>query len=244
MNKSICFIFCGLCLFFNCKTINLSQTSQTNTTQPVSLGSIGTGKDFILQKGFNNTAVPSYKAPIKLAIKVKGFNKQSFKSFTKAKAVQSANVSINYIDSVANKPKYIQLQIADKVSLIKQLNGKENTQEKRYLSHNPYAKILTSITIAFSQKDIQRITSADAVFLIENSLKTYALQLHKTKGDKEIIAFNEGVVFEYQASNSCWQENSRHNFDIVDLVSALNDCPKKTYRSPKRAKKKINYFKL
>lgn len=47
---------------YSCKTINLNQSSQTNTTQQVQLGTIGSEKDFLLQKGFNSSALPSYGA--------------------------------------------------------------------------------------------------------------------------------------------------------------------------------------
>lgn len=235
----------SLILLNSCKTIDFNQVSQTKTTQQVSLGSIGSEKEFLLQKGFNNSAIPSYKTPIKLSVITKPFTKHTYKAFTKAKVLQSADVNINYVDSIPNKPTYVELQIADKVALIKALNNEENKAVKAYLSLNTNAQVLSSISLVFNQKDMESINQSDAAFLVENGLKTYALQLYKNKVKIQTISFSDGVVFEYQVTNCCWQENKKHQMDIVDLVSMYSNCPKNTSRSSKKAKKKItNYYKL
>lgn len=229
---------------FGCKTISIHQASQTNTTQQVTLGSIGSEKEFLLQKEFNGNAVPNYKSAIKLAIITKLFTKQTYKAFTKAKALQSADINIYYVDSIPNKPTYIQLQIVDKVAVINALNNQENKEVKAYVSHNTDASVLTSISMALNQNDIENIASADAVFLIEKGLKTYVLQLYKDDVKTQTIQFNQGVVFEYKTSSCCWKKNKTQQLNIVDLVGRYNDCPNGTYRSLKRAQKTINYYKL
>ncbi|SFZ93397.1 hypothetical protein SAMN05428642_103110 [Flaviramulus basaltis] len=233
-----------LLVLTSCKTIDFNQVSQTKTTQQVVLGSIGSEKEFLLQTGFNNSAVPSYKSPIKLSVVIKPFTKHTHKTFLKAKAVQSANIIVRYVDSLPNKPTYTQLQIADKVELIKALNADENTQVKDYLSHNPKGQVLTGISLTLNKETLEAITGADAVFLVEQGYKTYAIQLYKNKVKTQTIYVNEGIVFEYQTSYCCWQENNKHQLDIVDLVSKYSGCPNNTYRSSKRAKMNINYYKL
>lgn len=236
-------LICITCFIVSCKTVSL-QPSQTKTTQQITIGSIGTDKDFLLQQEFNNTAIPQYTEPIKLTVSSKLFNKQTFKNFTKAKALQSAPIQINYIDTIANKPKYIALQAADKVGIIKAFNAKENDGVKNYLSHNQNTNVVTGISIALNENDLKNIMNADAVFLVEETYKTYALQLCKDNKKTERIAFNDGITFSYKTANCCWQENNKHQLNIVDMVSIFNSCPNRTYRSSKRAKKKINYYKL
>lgn len=238
------FLYTIVWFFMGCKGTLITNEKQNITEQQVSLGSIGLEKDFMLQNEFVNTAFPCYKNSIKLAIKVKPFKKQTFKSFTKAKDFQTAGVTINYIDSLDVKPKYVQIDIADKVSFINELNNHYNSGVKSYLKLNKHTNILTSVSLALNQKDIENITSAKAIFLVESGLKSYALKLYKNDTNTEIIQFNQGVVFAYKTSNCCWQENSKHKLNIVDLVSEFNDCPFKTYRSSKRAKQKVNYYKL
>lgn len=244
MKLSVSIICCVFIILTSCKTINFNQISQTKTTQQVVLGSIGSEKEFLLQTGFNNSGIPNYKTPIKLSAITKPFTKQTYKTFLKAKALQFADVNINYVDSISNKPTYIQLQIADKVELIKALNNYENVEVKDYLTHNANAQILTSISIALNKENIEAIRNADAIFLIENGFKTYAIQLYKNKVKTQIVFFNDGLIFEYQTSYCCWQENYRHQIDIVDLVSSFGACPNNTYRSSKRAKKNNTYYKF
>jgi len=233
-----------LMLLAGCKTASIFQESGVNSTQQVPLGSIGSGNDFLFQTGFNNAAIPIYNQPIKVAVKIIFFNKQTFKAFEKAKTLQSVNVVIDYIDSLAIKPKYIELQIADKVTVISALNLKENSDVKAYLGHNTYANVITSMSLALNPNDLESIIQADAVFLVEKTPKIYVLQLYKKNKKTGIIFFNQGVVFKYKTSNCCWQENKTHEINIVDLVSEYNNCPKRTHRSAKRAQKTINYFKL
>ena len=236
---------CSLLLILtSCKTFNIDQPSQTKTVNQITLGAIGSEKDYFFQNGFNASAVPNYKSPIKLSVFIQPFTKKTYKAFAKAKALQPADIIVNYIDSIADKPKYIQLQIADKVGVVKALNGIENKGVKDYLSLHSYAQVLTRVSIAFGQKELENIMNADAVFLMEEGIKTYELQLYKGNKKTETILLNQGVVFEYNASNCCWKESKRHQLDIVDLVNTYSNCPNKTYRSAKRAQKTINYYKL
>ena len=237
--------YCSVLLILtSCKPFDIGQSTQTKTTYEVSLGAIGSEKDYFLQKGFHGSAVPSYKSPIKVSVITKPFNKQTYKAFVKAKTLQSVDVMVDYIDSIPDKPVYVQLQIVDKIAIIKALNGKENKDVKDYLSLRPYADILTSISLVYNAKDMEAINDADAIFLEEIGLKTYALQLYKDSKKTETIPFNRGIVFEYKASNCCWKESEKHQIDIVDLVNTYSNCPHSTYRSAKRAKKTMNYYKL
>ncbi|GAA4234260.1 hypothetical protein GCM10022291_13290 [Postechiella marina] len=218
------------------------QEPQTNTQQKVSIGSLGSGKDFILQKNYNSAALPSYSKPIKVSVFIKPFTKQTYKSFLKASASQSEHVSINYTDSIKVKPQYIQFKIADKVELIEALNAKENLRVKTYLGHNSSTNIVTSISMAFNRANLDVIKQASGVFLIEYLSKQYALQLYKDGVKSEIIQFKEGVVFAYNTSNCCWQEDTRHRTNIVDIVDKYNRCPNKTFRSANKAKTENKLF--
>ena len=57
-----------LFIVFNCKTLSILPESQTKTIESLVLGSIGSGKSFILQKGFNDASYPSYTKPIKVSV--------------------------------------------------------------------------------------------------------------------------------------------------------------------------------
>lgn len=249
--KKACLLFLGLVsMLYGCKAMYLSQEAQTATTQPLVLGSTGSGKDFILQKEFKNSSYPSYKAPIKLTVSRTKFTKSSYKSFLKAKTAQSTKVDITYVDSLENKPYYVKFTIVDKVTLINTLNNRTNNDVKNYLELHPYANIITNVSIAFNKQDLKQLEQAKSVFLKEVSLKTYALQYYTQDDDIQTMPFDKGVVFAYKTSNCCWEGQRKRGPVIVDVVSEFNNCPNGTFRSAHKAdrkearKNKVNYFKL
>ncbi|MEP5339997.1 MAG: hypothetical protein ABJL44_18455 [Algibacter sp.] len=242
MTKFVWLICFFSIVFSGCKSASILEEPQNTTTQKITLGSVGLNKKFILQKEFNGAAVPKYQQPIKLTAYVVPFTKGKYKSFLKAKALQSSPVSVNYIDSIAIKPQYLRFKIADKVALIGALNGNENENIKRYLSSNSSSNLVTSLSVVFNKPDLKLIQEATAVFLVENGLKNYALQLYKDGVKSDLIQFNKGVVIEYNTSSCCWQEDNRHHVNIVDLVEKYNNCPNKTYRASNKAKKELKLF--
>ncbi len=232
-------------VFSSCGSIQqLQYESQRKTEQSLVLGSIGSDKDFLLQKEYKNIALPTYNKPIKLSVTEVPFNKSVYKVFLKARASQSSNINVMYIDSLKKKPKYIKLQIDDKIEMIATLNAKQNIKIKNYLSLNPYTNIITNLSLVLNKEDRDKLMNAESVFLIEKGLKTYILQLHAHGKKTEQILINKSVVFAYKTSHCCWQENRKHRINIVDLVDEFNNCPNGSYRSSNRAKKKVNYFKL
>lgn len=237
-------ILCGCTMFFaTATTLQAQQTPSKKTTQQLALGSIGLDKDFLLQTGFNSAALPTYSAPIKVSVRAVPFTKSKYKQFQEANRLQASNVTVT-TDSMAIKPMYIEFNVADKIALLAALNQSENSNVKTYLQNNKNANVLTSVVMAFNPEDFEAIMSADAVFLEESSLKTYVLQLYKDGNKTVLIKFNQGTVFGFDTSNCCWQENSKRQLTIVDLVNGFSSCPNNTYKSANRAKKKVNYFKL
>lgn len=238
---SICFL--GL-LLFSCKTVSVQQTLQSKTTNPVTLGSIGLHRDFVLLTDYQNTAIPEYKEPVKLSVSMNAFEKATYKAFENANALQSQKVAVTYIYSLPNKPHFLHLKIADKVAILNALNDKQNMDVKNYLTNKYDAKVVSSISIVFSDTQMQTILNADNVFLTQNGRKSYELQLYKANTLLQSISFNEGVVFGYNTSGFCWQENDKHKLQLVDIVDGNRSCGPKTYKSAKTAKKNVNYYKL
>ena len=172
------------------------------------------------------------------------FEKATYKAFENANALQSQKVSITYIDSLPNKPHFLLLKIADKVAILNALNDKQNMDVKNYLTNKYDAKVVSSISIAFSDTQMQAILNADNVFLAQNGRKSYELQLYNANKLLQTISFNDGVVFGYNTSGFCWQENDKYKLQLVDIVDGNRSCGPKTYKSAKTAKKNVNYYKL
>lgn len=242
MNKHIIAYFSLIICCYSCKSISVNNESQKTTTQNIQLGTIGEQKDFILEQDYNHIALPKYKNLIKVNIIKNSFNKSTYKAFKKAEILQNVSVAIEYVDSSKVKPSFIKLEIADRLPIINSLNNNNDIFE--YLKNKSASHIITSLSIAFDIDILQSIQNSDEAYLADSGIDGYVLVLFKDEIEQRIIKFMEGVVFAYQASNFCWQEDDRRQLNIVDIVESTDKCPSNTYRSAKRAKKKINYYKF
>ncbi len=230
--------------FTSCKTVQINHEYQKSTTQNIQLGTVGEQKTFILEQDYNHTALPNYQTPIKVNVNPLEFNKSTFKVFSNAKINQNQKVSVNYVDSLENKPKYLKLDIADRVAVLNTLNNKASKDVFQFLQNKDQAHLVTSIALALNTDDINTIINADEVFLEVTGIKNYALNLYKGEIVQQTILFNDGVVFAYKTSSCCWKQNDKYQLEIVDLAEGNTKCPSQSYKSVKQAKKEINYFKF
>jgi hypothetical protein len=214
------------------------------TEQAVALGAIGEHKAFLLGDAYNETAVPKYIAPIKVSSSLINFNKRSFKAFQKANIKKTSPFEVKFIDSLASVPQFIKLELVDRVGILNAINSKSNLDVQSYLKLKKDAHIVTAISVYFEEDMMKSIMSVDALFLEQDSAKTFILKGYL--GGKLIthLTFNEGVVFAYQTSNFCWRENDKNQLALVDIVERKSQCPNGTYRRSKRAKKTVDYFKI
>ena len=208
------------------------------------LGVIGEQKDFVLEQDYNHTAIPEYLKPIKVQPIQVVFNKSTLKAFTKAKETQGIDINVNYTDSLTEKPSFLKLEIADRVSIIEALNDKSNKSIFKFLKSNEGSHIITSISMAFNETDKRVILNADEVFLESSGIKNYVLSAYKDGELQQRFFFNKSVVFAFQTSSFCWKQNNKYQLEIADLIESNEYCPNKTYKSAHKADKKINYFKL
>ena len=229
---------------FNCKTLSLDQESLSNTKQMVLLGSVGTDKSFLLESGFKPSAMPYYTEPIRVSVSKEPFTKTTYRAYKKAKSAQVYGSTFQEADTLQRVSGYIKVSIADKLALLTVLNQEENITVKDYLGLDAGGNIVTSVSMALKQQDMEKLLKAESVFLIEPQPKNYALQLLQSNKETEIIKFTQAVIFEYRTSNCCWQENRRHQLKLVDLVGPYDNCPNQSYRSAQRATKQTNDFKL
>lgn len=238
------YLFFVVALFISCKSISVANETQIKTSQSMELVIIGEDKQFLLEEDYNSTAIPSIDEPIRISVSVLEFNKTSYKAFSIANNKKSLPLTVNYIDSSENKPNFFKLELADRVAILNALNGKENSAVKDYIQNKKDAHIISAISIVFYEEKTKSILDADALFLEQELNKTFVLKAYKDNNVLDSFKFNEGVVFAYQASSFCWQEDDKFQLNIVDIVERTDKCPNSTYRSAKRAEKKIDYFKF
>ncbi|MFV0572064.1 MAG: hypothetical protein ACK5M1_06505 [Xanthomarina gelatinilytica] len=244
MHKIIIPVLGFVLLFCSCKSISVQNKQYQTTNEQVVLGSVGQDEHFVLEKTYNHIGIPNYSKPLKLYVTQIPFDKTTFRAFKNANVLQAAKLNINYIDSLETKPTFLNIQTVDEIGLMNMLNDKVNKDVKNYMMNQDQSHIISNVSVVFDESVMQQIAKAEEVFLEPSGIKSYTLNLYKNKELVKAISFTDGVVFGYRTSGACWKENEKYQLQIVDLVEGDNKCPNKTYRSAKRAKKKINYFKF
>lgn len=244
MHKIMISVLGFLLLFSSCKSISVQNKQYQTTTQQVVLGSVGQDEHFVLEKTYNHIGIPNYSKPLKLYVTQISFDKTTLRAFEKANVLQAAKLNINFVDSLETKPTFLNIQTVDEISLMQMLNGKENNDVKNYMMNQDQSHIISNVSVVFDEIVMQQIIKAEEVFLEPSGIKSYTLNLYSNKQLIKSIHFSEGVIFGYRTSSACWKEDEKYQLQIVDLIEGDNKCPNKTYKSAKRAKKKINYFKF
>lgn len=243
MKRSLIFYFL-LILVYSCKTVSIQSEAQETTTSTKVLGFIGKKHSNFNVIDYDIAAIPNYDQPIKVSIVQVPFTKEAFKAYSKANKLQEANFDIAYNDSLKTKPFFLKINIADKLTLLNMFNSHENLGIKEYLAINPDLHVITGVSTVLPDSTAQLLLSAQEVFLEEVGKKSYVLNVYDGAKKKGQVSFKDGVVFTYRPSFPCWQEDSKYQLKIVDLVEDGRTCPSKTYSSAKNAKKKINYYKF
>ncbi|NQX85438.1 MAG: hypothetical protein HRT67_05975 [Flavobacteriaceae bacterium] len=242
-NNNILYVFLVITCVA-CKTVSVEQDLYHKALSSVVLGAIGEQKDFVLKHSYKNIALPNYKNRLKIQITVIPFTKSTFRAYNQAKVTRKNDFSVEYSDSLKIKPKFLKIELSDRVEVLNALNSSFNHDIKQYIQHKKQSQIVLGVLMVLKPEDLNTIENAHEVFLEREGLNSYALKLYKNSELEQTILFDEGVVFGYQRSSFCWQEDSMRQLSIVDLVDGDAKCPRYTYRNFRRAHKKINYFKL
>jgi len=243
MYNKIVLVFCAFILFFGCKTITIQQAQHYKTKHNITLGSIGNAQNIFTLKEFNTVGIPSFNTPLQIKATFSKFTKATHKAYLKSKErISKDSIEIKW-DSIPSNLNFVELQIADKITLIKAINASENTDLKDYLNINNALQIVTQISVAFSNAIEEQLKDADAIFLEEVNFKIYELVVYKNGKKTSVIKFNDGFVFAYKVNHFCWKE-IKGKLKIVDIIDEYDTCPFKTYRQSKKAKEKLNLYKL
>ncbi len=237
------FLFFVIAITLSCSNQIISPTIYS-TVEQLQLGEIGEDKNYVLEKSYTHTAIPSYDQPIKVNVKQQAFSNSSFKAFEKATVHQNKKIAVNYVDSLETKPKFLKLQIADRVAVINNINNKENEDIEGYLQNKAEAHLISEVSMVFSAQQQTAILRADEVFVKTYGVKSYALHLYREGVLVDTIPFSEGISFKYGTSNFCWKEVRYSTWEIVDLVAQDERCPKGTFRFPKKDKDVNDYLKF
>lgn len=229
-------------LLFSCKTVQVNQQTQQTTKTVVELGAVGQVNYKLETNRFQITTLPTYKQKLRVAANIVAFNNTTFNTYAQAARQQNQKISIAYIDSVANKPGYANLQILDKTQLINELNAGYNSTVNTYLQNAKNNEIITGVSAYFNSLDLSKLSQADEVYLVNNKLKKYNLELIKDGRKFATVDMGNSVPFAYTTASFCWKKENA-TISIVNLTTANESCAKDTYRNVSRLYKKTDLFK-
>jgi len=244
MQKKITILtFVASCILFGCKTVQINKTAFKTTDQNIQLVNIGSESNSILENSFQNSAIIHLKKNIRVSVSFIPFNNKTYKAY-KSVNPSSKLFSVTYNDSMPKKPRFVTLSVMDQVVLLDELNSKYNKSIKSYIENTTKTNIITEISLVIKPQDLEALLSAEAIFLVQDGQKNHVLSLQNENQPDKVIKFSDAVTFGYKSASFCWQEDDKHQLNIVAFANGINGCPQKTYRSTKRAKEKVNYYKL
>ena len=236
------YLFFLIIIVISCKTINVNQLPQRTTKTFIEIGVIGKENKKIETTVLQTTTLPVYKRKIRVSANIVTFNDNTFNAYAQAALEQNKKIKVTYIDSVANKLGYVNLQILDKVQVLDELNAEHNKGINTYLQNVDNDVIITGVSAYFDAIELSNISQAEEVYLINNKPKKYSLELVKSGKPFANIDISRSVPFAFTTASFCWKKE-RGKISIANLVDKSESCTRNTYKNVARLNKKIDYFK-
>ncbi len=241
MKKSFNLALLLILLTYSCSTYQNKQ--QINTISIPELGSFVKNKGQLWFSSASEIGHCQWKKPLKVKLKQLPFNKVSYHQYSKYIEKSNRINSVAYVDSLPNKPKYLHLEIADKIELTSILNDKTNDKVRDYLSKDHEYKMATGISFSVEDATMPIFMTAEHMLLQQDSAKNVSL-IVVTKNERKKVNLNELEIFDFNFSSFCWGENRYHQKRIENIRSGNSKCPKGTYAKAAKIKDNSSYLKF
>lgn len=186
---------------------------------------------------------PLFEADVPVKVVQLPFNKNSYATYSAHMLRASKINGIAYVDSLPYKPKYVRLQLHDKIGLTEILNNTANKNVRSYLENDDAYKLVTLLDITLPDALLNQLVNADKVTLSQNEKGQQALLLTKNK-EEQWVAFSEIEVFDHDFSTFCWGEDKYHNKLIKTILTSGENCPKGTFKKATKVRADKSYLKF
>lgn len=231
-----------LCLsVLACATVGVSETEVKNLENEHIIGTFGTYSNNLLSSKFNEIGLPEFKGKIKLSVAAQEFNKNRLKDYN-SRTVDAKKLQI--IDSINLRPTYFRMSISDKVGFVEALNNPDNDELKEYLAVTKNNVVLTEALIYFPEDIASILNAASEVYLVNDKVSSYSLEL--LMKDKKIhkIDFRNGTSFGYVFSDVCWKEDYRSKAVVAAISVKGEGCPGNSKKNPDKVYSKDVFDKM
>nr|WP_299339495.1 hypothetical protein [Allomuricauda sp.] len=188
------------------------------------------------------TGIPQWPT-LKVEVQQMPFDQKSYTTYAKLMQKAARINSISYNDSLPYKPKYLRLQLTDKVALTQLLNSEEHAALRDYLALDDTYKLVTGLDLALTENELVTFLNAEAVQLQKDGFGSLKIVL--INGSKQFsYFFSELQVFDYRLASFCWGEDAHHRKMVRNLIPDGERCPKGTYLKARKLEKEATYLKF
>ncbi len=226
-------------VLFSCAPLRNLQDAKLDA--PI-LGAIGKENTSFLNKNFQQIGQPTLAHSVALSVQEIPFTKSTFKEYSVLKTQKGDKPTIVYVDSLPVKPKYLRLEIKDKIGLLTVLNDDTNSEVRSYLEKDADCRIVSSISLYMPSKEGDELAHAAEVFLGTNYNGSLQIELINGK-ERQMMILPEDEIFDYSVMGFCWGEDIYGN----PRIETLNDkggCPSGTEKSAQKLSDSRSYLKL
>jgi len=227
------------CIVFSCSP--LKEVVSTETQMP-SIAAIGKQDKSLLSTDFKQVGEPNLAKAVALTASAIPFTKSKFKTYQNLKAQKGEKVYAKYVDSLPQKPKYLQLGIKDKIGLKTLLNGVENDEVRSYLIKDSDCQIVSSISLYIDEMEADMYLRAEGLFLVTDNNGMLRIELINGK-QKQYVNLSKNEIFDYEVMGFCWGEN-RYGNPQIETLNAGGKCPEGTEKNAQKLDDLKTFLKL
>ncbi|MEO1012831.1 MAG: hypothetical protein AAFX53_16140 [Bacteroidota bacterium] len=230
----------SLVWLFSCAS--LQETDIVDRHYP-SLGDLGSYDRALLPTDFHKIGSPSLQTPIPVSVREVPFDKAHFKKYMAYKKSRGAEQTLQFSDSLEQKPKYLCLALMDKIALGTALNQPENSEVLRYLEQDSGYRLVHEVALVPNTEQMEWLTGNEPLFLANDANGSLVLQIGTRNALKE-VPLSQLELFDYKTLGFCWAMDRYGKKRIAALVDYGEGCPKHTEHKAHKLDKSKNPLRL
>ncbi|WP_340064284.1 hypothetical protein [Ascidiimonas aurantiaca] len=225
----IVFIICNCLFFIGCASVKVQEQTQWSSVAIPEMASVGHMKGTPFSHYFEVSGILSLPQKVRVTVEFIPFTRKSYKVYSRYLEEKGILNTIVFHDSLAVKPVFAKITVADMVSLKDAMNTPENLSLREYVLHDESYKIITSVSAALSQQQQQQLQKAESMYLVQDGPQKVALELVYNEKPYAVLGLSEIEAFAWSHASFCWGYDQRQE-PVVKSLSTNGNCPAQTVK--------------
>ena len=192
----------------------------------ISLTVVGTKKESIYKTDYQVSAIPKLETGIKIKISSEFFNKKVYKKYSELSKIKQVNHKVVFNDSLKTLPKFYEILIEDKVTLVEEL--KRDNLIVDYIKENERSSIVVGLQVVMDREVIELIEKGDDFFLVSNTNKKKLIEVFNQNKLIGKIDLDKATILGYKLASFCWMLNVNETPELGGIVDYKVKCKGKT----------------